>query len=239
MRRREWRRTGKESGRASWLIAVVSQIFFILYQEYPSNHLFLDGNSQKNHLNQPKVLHNICEQLTAPLPPSSSSTIVPAQHSIIGIMIESNIHAGRQDLPDPTPEDMDEANNTIEKGSAVAKKLKYGVSITDACVHWDMTLEMLDEVNEVCFECCYERSISNYTIVLFSRLSKRGGHSSLRRSSLRKWIWTKSTKKNDILELFYGVMTVSKKPNSDSLSNECCGTKHWHSQKPDTDSGLN
>lgn len=28
-------------------------------------------------------------------------------------------------------------------------KLKYGVSITDACVDWDMTMTMLDELNEV------------------------------------------------------------------------------------------
>lgn len=33
----------------------------------------------------------------------------------------------------------------------MAKKLKYGVSVTDACVDWAMTLDMLDEVNEVCF----------------------------------------------------------------------------------------
>jgi 3-deoxy-7-phosphoheptulonate synthase len=47
-------------------------------------------------------------------------------------MIESNIHAGRQDVPPAGP-----------------GALKPGISITDACVDWDTTVKMLDNLNEV------------------------------------------------------------------------------------------
>ncbi|KAL5498351.1 hypothetical protein ACEPAH_2493 [Sanghuangporus vaninii] len=80
------------------------------------------GNSQKNHNNQPKVVHTIAEQLRA------------GESSITGVMIESNIRAGRQDVPAP------------ELGGA--KALQYGVSITDACVDYEVTRAMLDELND-------------------------------------------------------------------------------------------
>ena len=43
---------------------------------------------------------------------------------IIGAMLESNIHLGTQPLDDPA-------------------KLQYGVSVTDACMSWEMTEELL------------------------------------------------------------------------------------------------
>ena len=51
---------------------------------------------------------------------------------LTGVMIESHINAGRQDVPASGPQD-----------------LKYGISITDACVDWEMTVGMLDQLNEV------------------------------------------------------------------------------------------
>jgi len=77
------------------------------------------GNSQKNHLNQPKVIDSICEQLAA------------GDRTITGVMIESHINEGRQDVPEEGP-----------------SGLKYGVSITDACVNWEMTVDMLNKLNE-------------------------------------------------------------------------------------------
>lgn len=77
------------------------------------------GNSQKNHLNQPKVLDSICSQLIA------------GDSSITGVMIESHINGGRQDVPPEGPQN-----------------LKYGVSITDACVDWELTVEMLNRLND-------------------------------------------------------------------------------------------
>ncbi|RPD60720.1 3-deoxy-7-phosphoheptulonate synthase [Lentinus tigrinus ALCF2SS1-6] len=76
------------------------------------------GNSQKNHMNQPKVLADICTQLEA------------GDRNITGVMIESHINAGRQDVPPEGPQG-----------------LKYGVSITDACVDWQTTVDMLDSLN--------------------------------------------------------------------------------------------
>ncbi|KAN0079981.1 hypothetical protein V8E55_009547 [Tylopilus felleus] len=90
----------------------------------PKNHpsIMIDcshGNSQKNHNNQPKVLDDICSQLAA------------GSKTITGVMIESNINAGRQDVPSEGP-----------------SGLKHGVSITDACVDWQTTVTMLDKLNE-------------------------------------------------------------------------------------------
>jgi 3-deoxy-7-phosphoheptulonate synthase len=75
------------------------------------------GNSQKDHRNQPKVAKVIADQLRA------------GENGICGVMIESNINEGRQNVP---PE---------EEGGK--KGLKYGVSITDACIDWDTTVTVL------------------------------------------------------------------------------------------------
>ncbi|KAG0707214.1 hypothetical protein DFH29DRAFT_897539 [Suillus ampliporus] len=90
----------------------------------PTNHasVMIDcshGNSQKNHNNQPKVVDDICSQLAA------------GDRNVTGVMIESHINAGRQDVPAEGP-----------------SGLKYGVSITDACVDWECTVGMLDKLNE-------------------------------------------------------------------------------------------
>jgi 3-deoxy-7-phosphoheptulonate synthase len=80
-----------------------------------------DGNSQKNHKNQPKVLDDICVQLRS------------GDRNITGVMIESHVNEGKQDIPPEGP-----------------AGLKYGVSITDACVDWQTTVGMLDRLNSVC-----------------------------------------------------------------------------------------
>ncbi|KAF9561595.1 3-deoxy-7-phosphoheptulonate synthase [Agrocybe pediades] len=77
------------------------------------------GNSSKNHRNQPLVISNICEQLAA------------GERSITGVMIESHINEGRQDVPPAGP-----------------SALKHGVSITDACVDWECTVNMLNELDQ-------------------------------------------------------------------------------------------
>jgi len=77
------------------------------------------GNSQKNHNNQPRVVDNICTQLAA------------GEKHITGVMIESHINEGRQDVPEDGPDG-----------------LRWGVSITDACVDWERTVAMLDKLNE-------------------------------------------------------------------------------------------
>jgi 3-deoxy-7-phosphoheptulonate synthase len=79
-----------------------------------------DGNSQKKHSNQPIVIASICEQLSE------------GNKNITGVMIESHINEGRQEVPKEGP-----------------GGLKWGVSITDACVGWDVTVDMLTSLNKV------------------------------------------------------------------------------------------
>ena len=71
------------------------------------------GNSNKDHERQPIVFEDVINQRAS------------GDKSIVGVMIESNINPGSQSL-----------------GKNPAS-LEYGVSITDACVGWSKTEEML------------------------------------------------------------------------------------------------
>ena len=79
------------------------------------------GNSQKQYLKQVEVVEDIVAQL------SSSDT---APH-IMGVMLESNLVEGRQDIPAMGP-----------------AGLKYGQSVTDACLSWEQTKPALDRLRE-------------------------------------------------------------------------------------------
>ncbi len=70
------------------------------------------ANSQKNHDRQVDVARDVSAQIAA------------GDARIFGVMIESHINPGRQDLVADRP-------------------LDYGVSITDACIGWDATVETL------------------------------------------------------------------------------------------------
>ena len=78
------------------------------------------GNSNKDFRNQPKGSADIAAQLAR------------GQKAITGIMIESHIHEGKQSEP---------------KNGSTRADLSYGVSITDACVSWETTVHMLDELH--------------------------------------------------------------------------------------------
>jgi len=58
-----------------------------------------------------------------------AAQIAAGEGAIMGVMIESNLFAGRQDVP---PEG--------------ACGLKYGQSITDACVGWEDSELMLEQL---------------------------------------------------------------------------------------------
>ncbi|KAL4893381.1 hypothetical protein BDV59DRAFT_30272 [Aspergillus ambiguus] len=75
------------------------------------------GNSNKNHRNQPLVAKDIAEQMRT------------GQDAIIGVMIESNINEGNQKVPAEGP-----------------SGLKRGVSITDACIDWETTANVLEDL---------------------------------------------------------------------------------------------
>ena len=71
------------------------------------------GNSNKDYMKQPEVLDSIIQQ------------VVGGNESISGVMIESNLDAGNQKI------------------SSDPSQLKYGVSITDACIDWKTTEKIL------------------------------------------------------------------------------------------------
>jgi 3-deoxy-7-phosphoheptulonate synthase len=75
------------------------------------------GNSQKNHLRQIDVVHDLANQIAGGEP------------AIRGVMIESNLVAGRQDLDQRDP-----------------SSLEYGKSVTDACVDPETTEALLAEL---------------------------------------------------------------------------------------------
>jgi 3-deoxy-7-phosphoheptulonate synthase len=77
------------------------------------------GNSTKDHRNQPKVCADLAQQIAA------------GEDALIGVMIESNINEGKQSVPEAGP-----------------AALKYGVSITDACVDFAVTEDMLNTLAE-------------------------------------------------------------------------------------------
>jgi 3-deoxy-7-phosphoheptulonate synthase len=71
------------------------------------------ANSAKQHARQEEVWRSVVEQRVA------------GTRSLIGIMVESYLKEGNQPFPRPRSE------------------LAYGVSITDACIGWDVTERML------------------------------------------------------------------------------------------------
>jgi 3-deoxy-7-phosphoheptulonate synthase len=74
-------------------------------------------NSAKQPDRQPEVMRELLAQVTA------------GNASIMGAMIESNLEAGSQAFPQPKD------------------KLRYGVSITDGCIAWDTTEQLVRELH--------------------------------------------------------------------------------------------
>jgi 3-deoxy-7-phosphoheptulonate synthase len=75
------------------------------------------ANSLKDPENQPKVIDDIAAQIEA------------GESRIIGVMVESHLNAGRQDLV---------------PGQALA----YGQSITDGCIGWETSVAVLERLAE-------------------------------------------------------------------------------------------
>jgi len=81
------------------------------------------ANSNKDAALQPLVIQDVSNQ------------VLDGNKSIVGIMVESNLNFGNQSIP----KDLSE--------------LKYGVSVTDACIDWETTeksiLEMRDKLKDI------------------------------------------------------------------------------------------
>lgn len=73
------------------------------------------ANSNKDYRNQPKVAEDIAAQMEA------------GDSRIFGVMIESHLVAGRQDLVE-------------------GQSLTYGQSITDGCIDWESSVQVLERL---------------------------------------------------------------------------------------------
>ena len=71
------------------------------------------ANSGKQHARQEDVWRSVVQQRVA------------GNRSLIGLMVESHLQEGNQPFPEKPAE------------------LRYGVSITDACISWETTERML------------------------------------------------------------------------------------------------
>lgn len=81
-------------------------------------HMMIDcshGNSRKDPAKQVDVAHSVARQVAS------------GDRRIMGVMLESHLVAGRQDL-------------------VADKPLVYGQSITDACMNWDDTIPVLRDL---------------------------------------------------------------------------------------------
>ena len=99
----------------------VTSVSNLLVKNKLSNNIMIDAshaNSQKDHAKQRIVIQDISDQISK------------GNNSICGVMLESNLIEGRQDI---------------------GKKddLVYGQSITDACIGWHETEELIEMLNNV------------------------------------------------------------------------------------------
>jgi 3-deoxy-7-phosphoheptulonate synthase len=92
------------------------------------------GNSEKNHKNQPKVARVLAEQIEA------------GETAIMGVMIESNIHEGNQKVPKEGKDGRLRSQSKSSRLLTESPGLKYGVSITDACINWEDTETVLADL---------------------------------------------------------------------------------------------
>ena len=85
------------------------------------------ANSNKDFSQQPAVCRNVVQQF------------IQGQQAIRGIMLESNIHSGRQELP--------QWKKPTEQKEQISSRLQYGVSLTDGCIDWECTEMLLREIH--------------------------------------------------------------------------------------------
>lgn len=86
-----------------------------------SKNIMIDcshANSNKDPALQTLVMHDVTNQ------------ILEGNKSIVGLMVESNLNWGNQSIP----KDLSE--------------LKYGVSVTDACIDWEATEKAISEMHD-------------------------------------------------------------------------------------------
>ena len=114
------------NGKPNYDATSVAQAEAALPKAKVSGKIMIDAshaNSNKDPYLQPLVLENVTQQ------------ILDGNQSIVGLMVESHLKGGRQDIP------------------ANLCDLEYGKSVTDGCIDWDTTeatlLKMHDALKDV------------------------------------------------------------------------------------------
>ncbi|MDU6412041.1 MAG: 3-deoxy-7-phosphoheptulonate synthase [Yersiniaceae bacterium] len=85
------------------------------------------GNSNKDYRRQPLVAQSAIDQIKA------------GNRSITGLMLESHLHEGNQSSEQPRDQ------------------LRYGVSVTDACINWESTETLLRDMHQQLGNALVER----------------------------------------------------------------------------------
>ena len=109
------------NGKPNYDAGSVAEAESALAKAKVSNKIMIDAshaNSNKDLYLQPLVLKNVTEQ------------IIDGNKSIVGLMVESHLKGGRQDIPE----------NLCD--------LEYGKSVTDGCIDWETTENVLLEMHE-------------------------------------------------------------------------------------------
>jgi 3-deoxy-7-phosphoheptulonate synthase len=114
------------NGKPNYDATSVQQAEAALLKAKVSGKIMIDAshaNSNKDPYLQPLVLENVTQQ------------IQDGNRSIVGLMVESHLKGGRQDIP------------------ADLGQLEYGKSVTDGCIDWDTTeaalLKMRDALKDI------------------------------------------------------------------------------------------
>ncbi len=109
------------NGKPNYDASSVAQAEGVLNKAKVSNKIMIDAshaNSNKDPYLQPLVLQNLTNQ------------IVDGNKTIVGVMVESHLKGGRQDIP----KDLND--------------LVYGQSVTDGCIDWETTEKVLLDMHD-------------------------------------------------------------------------------------------
>ncbi len=102
----------------------VQRVLGMLREQNARQRVMVDcshDNSGKDHRKQPVVARDVAAQIAA------------GERGIVGLMLESFLIEGRQDLP--------QGDGTIDR-----EQLVYGQSVTDACIGWETTTTLLRQL---------------------------------------------------------------------------------------------
>ena len=105
--------------RANYSAKDIEQVVSTLESNNLNSNVMIDAshaNSQKDHTRQKIVIHDVVDQISN------------GNRNIIGVMIESNLVEGKQDV-------------------GKRSDLNYGQSITDACIGWEETEDLIMLLN--------------------------------------------------------------------------------------------